>query len=109
MTLSAKERQRLQRAITSARNYQRIYGRRRADRTTARDIQVLLVLAEMGQASASEVGRRLGRDRAAITRAMERLRAQALIRPLASKGRRQPQELTASGGRAVRRFLGKMG
>jgi DNA-binding MarR family transcriptional regulator len=108
MTLSSPNRKRLERAIRVARDYQRIYARRTESPGTARDIQVLLVLAELGQASASEVARRLGRDRAAITRALERVRDQKLVRPVESKGRRQPHELTAKGERAVGSFLDQM-
>jgi DNA-binding MarR family transcriptional regulator len=108
LTLSPKERKRLERAIRSARSYQRIYVRRRRDPVTARDLQVLLVLAELGEATASEIGRRLGRDRASITRAMERLRVKKLIRQLESKGRRQPHQLTAAGAKEVRRLLERM-
>jgi DNA-binding MarR family transcriptional regulator len=105
LTLSGKEQKRLTRAIRAARDYQRLYARERGDETTARDLQVLLVLAELGPASASEVGRRLARDRASVTRAMERLRTRQLIREVESKGRRQPQELTAAGTNEVRQFL----
>jgi DNA-binding MarR family transcriptional regulator len=108
VTLSTSERKRLARAIATTRDYQALYGRKGNDPTTARDIQVLLALAELGQASASEAGRRLGRDRASVTRAMERLRAQELIRRVESKGRRQPHELTAAGSSQVRKFLGRM-
>lgn len=107
MTLNGDQRKRLERAIESARNYQRIYGRRSVG-GTARDIQVLLVLAAAGPASASEVGRALGRDRAAITRALERLRSRRLVRQVKSKGRRQPHELSAAGGRTVQTFLAEL-
>lgn len=72
---------------------------------SVRDLEVLLVLARDKQASAAELGRALGRDRPAMSRALERLRQRSFVRLRRTEGRRRLHGLTDVGWRKVRAFL----
>jgi DNA-binding MarR family transcriptional regulator len=104
--LSRPEQGKLDQALKLAAGYRAAFGRRGgAGAGTARDQEVVLVLARDAPASASAIARVLGRDRASVTRALERLRQRRLVRVDAVRGRAQPHRLTASGWRIVHAIL----
>jgi DNA-binding MarR family transcriptional regulator len=107
--LSRAEQRKLGQALRVAADYRAVFGRRQAaDAGTARDQEVLLALARMAPATASEIARLLGRDRPTTTRALERLRGRRLIRIDVAQGRARPHQLTAAGWRVVHAALAEL-
>jgi DNA-binding MarR family transcriptional regulator len=102
--LTPKQRETLRRTIRAARLYRQSVATAPAG-TSSRDLEVLLVLAQEGEVTGTEIGRALARDRPSVTRALERLRRRRLVRMSRTEGRRRVHELTARGWDLVQEFI----
>ena len=102
--LSPEEDRALKRAVRSAKAYREAFANLPPG-TSARDLEVLLVLARDKQATAADLARALSRDRPAMSRALERLRRRQLVRLHGTEGRRRLHELTDQGWGRVRASL----
>lgn len=101
------DQDRLTAAVETAAAYRHLFADAETSPGSGRDLEVLIVIAATGEATAAEIARRLNRDRPAVGRSLSTLRRHRLVADAGRIGRQRPHRLTTGGREAISRFLAR--